>query len=253
MSNTGRVFCLLVFIGAACGTPAAPQGPHAQAAATPVPAAPAPNTPPTPATPQSPPADALVWEDFSGVADGLLPATWSGSDEIVVGPLGRSKAMFISSGDGAGSVVIPLEGPPIGNFSLRLMVTMDKYCGKSALDISLGAVRVGFECSDIWNERAFFDDDHKELEDVDAGHGRLTTLELARVGDVFVFTVNGRREFLKRLPGFEVPASVTLGLSGGRGGPLVHRVHMRALPGEVPSAPSAWDGQPAPVGGTGAP
>jgi hypothetical protein len=253
MSCMGQVFCLLAFMAAACGAPPAlPNAPAPAAVAAPVAVA-EPVAPAAVAAPEPRPADALIWEDFSNVADGLLPANWSGSDEIVVGPLRRSKAMFISSGDGAGSVVVPLEGRPIGNFSLRLMVTMDKYCGKSALDISLGAVRVGFECSDIWNERAFFDDDRKELEDVDAGHGRLTTLELARVGDVFVFTVNGRREFLKRLPGFEVPASVTIGLSGGRGGPLVHRVHIRALPGEVPPAPRAWDGQPAPVAGTGAP
>ena len=45
------------------------------------------------------PSRAFYYENFSTTPDGTLPADWTGGDNLVVGQVGRRRALFISTID----------------------------------------------------------------------------------------------------------------------------------------------------------
>jgi hypothetical protein len=185
--------------------------------------------------PEEPWPNAFMWEDFSSTREGALPADWIGSQELVVGPVGRSKALFVSAGEDftlGGSVVIPVR--PRGNndlskFSVQVPVVMDKYCNSSRVELQVGAIDVSLVCGGACCSWVNFNDDRAEADTSKLGSGRVTSLELQRDGEVFKFLVNGRQIFLKRIPNYTMPSEVTLALGGHRGGPLVRGVFGLAL------------------------
>lgn len=82
---------------------------------------------PAPPVPAGPPANAFFYEDFTSVAEGTTPSTWSASDELVVSREGRNRLLKLSGASSSGSAVLSNLQFPV-DFRLELVIGIKNMC-----------------------------------------------------------------------------------------------------------------------------
>ena len=168
------------------------------------------------------PQNAFLYEDFSGVADGALPGGWTGGDNIVVGPVGRGRGLYVSSSSDVNeSVMSPHLAFP-ENFRIELIISAPSDCSSTfgeGFRVDVGSIGAGFEFSNC-TQHLFFGGDRSKY--VEIGNNAVLAVEKNR--DVFSLWVNGKRYLLKRLSKYDPPDRIRMTFVGSRSQVIVHRI-----------------------------
>jgi len=136
------------------------------------------------------PANALFYEDFSGVPEGGAPQGWLGAEHFAV-----KGGAFTCFEEGPTRFTIPTGALP-ADVRIELVVTMSQW-GCGGLTVESGGLRFGIDRGS-WNE-AFINSALKRFEPA-LPVGTQATLALEKRGDVFRLFVDGRELAMGRYP-----------------------------------------------------
>ncbi|MCK6462809.1 MAG: hypothetical protein L6Q29_03275 [Candidatus Pacebacteria bacterium] len=162
----------------------------------------------------------FFYEDFSTVTEGSIPSGWMGGEHLVVGSLGRAKALYPSPTGRYSDVIItkPIEFPE--NFRLEFVISIPNSCW-GMMQIFVGSASFGNRCC-----RILFNQD--EIHQCEIGTNASLVLE--KRGNVFSVSLNGKQYHLKRLTQYEKPRNIRIQFSGeGRKSVIIHRIHGKEL------------------------
>ena len=171
----------------------------------------------------------VYYEDFSGVDEGVLPTAWQGSDLVMVGIDGTSKALVLSDHAKHQSAV----SPPISfpeNFEIELRMT-NKRCGDNVL-VNVGTLAFGHDCYGVFNSTTDGRRDH--VGGRSGGVlGSFARFSFKKTGDVYDVWVNDVRKLLKRISKATPPSELRIFLSGRKHGVKLFEVSVYELvPGQ---------------------
>lgn len=160
-------------------------------------------------------SDIFFQENFSEVTEGAIPTGWIGGDQLIVGQVGRTKALYLSSNSRSSDVVItsPISFPE--NFRLEVVVTIPNSCWGS-IRVDVGSISFGNSCC-----RILFNQD--EVHNCDIGNKAIFVME--KKGNIFTLSLNGKQYHLKRFSRYETPRNVRIALAGdSRGSVILHQI-----------------------------
>ncbi len=158
-------------------------------------------------------ANALFFEDFSGIAEGSAPTGWLGTEHFAVRRASRS-SVFRCFERGVARFTIP--GVLLtGDFQFEVVasqVTWSGYWGAKGVELQIGTLVFGIRDRG-WESHAFVGQSGAQFPR--PPNGAVVRFVLERRGDVFRLFVDGRELVLARYPATQLSESWVLQLNEG--------------------------------------
>ena len=140
---------------------------------------------------QFPPGTVFFFEDFLTTPDGHLPSGWTGGSNLIVGQVGRNRALYFSSNGFFEETVVTNKVQFPENFRLELVLSIDNAT-QGFFSVDIGNISIGNESC-----RMVFNGDKLGIDDCQIG--MFSSIIIEKVSNVVTVFVNGKKNHIKRL------------------------------------------------------